>query len=34
MKKAEREGSGVTDSVFLVVDSDMDDLAALAGMSS
>ena len=28
---AEREGSGVTDSVFLVVDSDADDLAALAG---
>lgn len=27
MKKTEREGSGVTDSVFLVVDSDVDDLA-------
>jgi thioredoxin reductase (NADPH) len=31
VKKAGREGSGVTDSVFLVVDSDADDLAALAG---
>lgn len=31
MKKIEREGSGVTDSVFLVVDSDADDLATFVG---
>lgn len=30
MKRTEREGSGVTDSVFLVVDSDADDLATFA----
>jgi thioredoxin reductase (NADPH) len=31
VKKPEREGSGVTDSVFLVVDSDADDLATFVG---
>lgn len=31
MKQTEREGSGVTDSVFLVVDSDADDLATFVG---
>src|SRR5258708_34435459 len=30
VKRTEREGSGVTDSVFLVVDSDADDLATFA----